>query len=131
LIKPSDLHKVWSAPDNTRLTAKQSSYRHPVSVAAKISALCEMYPSRSRTDIVNDLLSSALLDVERSFPSVCGRSQGHDPHSGEELFEDIGPGAVFRRLANKAYLDLERELGNKEPGLLYSGELVCTKKNES
>ena len=46
MIQPADLHKVWAAPDNTRLTAKQFSFRLPVHVAAKLSALCETFPQK-------------------------------------------------------------------------------------
>jgi hypothetical protein len=131
MVKPSDLPKIWSAPDNTRLTAKQFSYRHPVAVAAKLMALCELYPTKSRTDIVNDLLATALSDVERSLPSVCGIPADQvDPETREELYEDVGPKARFRGLANKAYLELEEELGNKDAEPLYRGGFVCARSDE-
>lgn len=41
-MKASDLVTVWSAPDNSRLTAKQYSFRLPVHVAAKLAALEEL-----------------------------------------------------------------------------------------
>lgn len=36
-MKASDLVTIWSAPDNSRLTAKQYSFRLPVHVAAKLA----------------------------------------------------------------------------------------------
>ncbi|RTL28978.1 MAG: hypothetical protein EKK47_15015 [Burkholderiales bacterium] len=59
-MKSKDLHSVWSAPDNSRLTAKQYSFRLPVHVAAKLAAMGEMYPNKTRTQIVGDLLSTAI-----------------------------------------------------------------------
>ena len=44
----------------TRLTAKQSSFRLPVHVAATLSALCELYPNKTRTQNVGDLLATAI-----------------------------------------------------------------------
>ena len=59
-MKTQHLHDVWASPDNTRLTTKQFSFRFPVHIAAKIAALCEMYPQKNRTHIVADLLAAAL-----------------------------------------------------------------------
>ncbi len=126
MFKSSDLHKVWSAPDNSRLTSKQYSFRLPVHVAAKLSALEEMYPNRTRTEIVGDLLAAALDEVEKSFPIVKGREWGQDPESGERLFEDAGLGARFRKLVDKAYVQLEKDLGNAEAQPIYGGPGVVT-----
>ena len=59
-MDPKDLAKIWEAPDNTRLTTKQISIRLPIHVAAKISAISEMYPRRTKTEIIGDLLAAAL-----------------------------------------------------------------------
>ena len=48
-MKTAHLHDVWSSPDNCRLVSKQFSFRLPVSEAAKIAALGEMYPQKNRT----------------------------------------------------------------------------------
>jgi anaerobic glycerol-3-phosphate dehydrogenase len=40
--------------------------RLSVHVAARISALCEMFPQRAKTQIINDLLSTALDQLENS-----------------------------------------------------------------
>jgi hypothetical protein len=42
-MSPSDLVTVWSAPDNSRLTPKQFSFRLPTHVAAKLAALEKMF----------------------------------------------------------------------------------------
>ena len=126
-MKAKDLVAVWGAPDNSRLTAKQASFRLPVHVAAKIAALCEMYPQKTKTQIVGDLLSAALAELERELPSFfTNRSIGRD-ENGDELFELEGPAQTFRDLANKHYLELEKDLGTEKPEPLYSGSLVDTK----
>lgn len=118
-MKAKDLLTVWGAPDNSRLTSKQFSFRLPVHVAAKLAALCEMYPQKSRTQIVADLLSTSLADVERAFPEVEGHNSYQDPESGSVFVEDIGPGSTFRVLANKHYAEIEREMGTEDPKPLY------------
>ena len=114
-----NLPALWSSPDNARHTKNQYSFRLPVHVAAKIEALCEMYPQRTRTEIVGDLLSSALTSVEKAFPSVKGKPFGSDPANGEMLYEDAGPAMRFRQLSNKRFAALEKELGNEKPNPLY------------
>lgn len=126
-MKPAQLHAVWSAPDNTRLTAKQFSFRLPTHVAARLAALEEIYPSKTRTQIVADLLNAALDEVETSFPSEPGEAVDRDG-DGSWLYEELGPGKRFRELANKHFLDIERELGNENPSPLFPGQLLCSDK---
>jgi hypothetical protein len=118
-MKASNLVTVWSAPDNSRLTGKQFSFRLPVHVAAKLAALEEMYPGKTRTQLVGDLLAAAVAEVEQSFPSVQGPSIGRDPDTGEERFEDVGPRSLYWELANKHYAAIEKEMGNDTPGRLF------------
>ena len=124
-MKPSDLHALWSAPDNTRLTAKQYSFRLPVHVAAKLSALCDLYPSKTRTQIVGDLLATAIDASVQGLPSARGRQldriptpEGHDIN----IYEEGGPLGRYKELANQHYAALERELGNEEPTPIYPPE---------
>lgn len=119
-MKAKDLYTVWDAPDNSRLTSKQHSFRLPVHVAAKIDALCEIYPTKTRTQLVGDLLSAALDGVEQSFPRIKGKEVGPHPETEEMLYEDIGPASRYRKLANKHYIEMEKERGNKNPAPLYS-----------
>lgn len=126
MIQPADLHKVWSAPDNTRLTNKQYSFRLPVHVAAKISALCEMFPHKNRTQIVCDLLATALEDFERSFPEVKGDFVGDDWERGIRVYKDVGPTLSYRRSVNQHYMELEKELGNEDPKPLYGLDIHMT-----
>ena len=66
-MKTKELASYWATPDNTRLTAKQFSLRLPIHIAAKISALCKIFPNKTRTQIIGDLLATALEDIENSF----------------------------------------------------------------
>lgn len=124
MARSSTLPGQWALPDNSRITSKQYSFRLPVHVAAKIAALCEMYPERSRTEIVGDLLAEALAAVEGSFAPVKGKKFGESPDTGEMMYEDAGRGAQFRELANRRYREIEKEMGNEKPKPLYSGTPV-------
>ena len=91
-------------------------------VAAKIAALCEMYPRRTKTEIVGDLLSSALDELVKSFPEVRGKYWGDDINTGESVYEDIGPTSKFYRLTNEHFKALEQELGEENPKNFFDHE---------
>ncbi len=114
-MKQRDLVSSWSAPDNSRLTAKQVSLRFPVHVAARIAALCEMYPRKTRTEIIGDLLAVALEGVQAQFPEVRGEFLGEDPDTHKGQFLAAGTLERFRQLTNRHYRELEKELGNESP----------------
>jgi hypothetical protein len=89
-----------------------------------------MYPHRTKTEIVGDLLGAALEEVYAGLPGEPGRAVGHDTvHGPGTLYEELGPRAQFRTLANKHYKELEKELGNKSPGDLFSGEFVVSEQD--
>lgn len=113
-LKPEDLVKVWDAPDNTRLTLKQVSIRLPIMVAAKISALGEMYPRKTKTELIGDLLATALDQLEEGLPGVDGKLLGINPED-EPVYEDSGLCAHFQKLTQKYLRELEAEAGITEP----------------
>jgi len=121
-MKANDLISIWGAPDNSRLTKKQISLRLPVHVAARISALCEMYPNKTKTEIITDLLAASLDQLQTSFPKIKGQQLDHinDPNGPYDIFDDIGPSDRFNRLANKHYIKIENELGNTEATAIFS-----------
>jgi hypothetical protein len=92
-------------------------------VAAKIDALCELFPTRSKTAIIGDLLASALEGAVEHLPVQAGEPKGEDQEHGR-YYAEAGLLADFRRLANKHYRELEREAGNEGSGDLYEGEYV-------
>ena len=132
-MKTQYLHDVWSAPDNTRLVSKQFSFRLPVHIAAKIAALGELYPHKNRTQIVSDLLTVALDDLEKNLPidpweldpeesRTMRDLAAYDGHPYEETYTIGGARGRFRASANKHYRELEKELGNESAEKLYQPE---------
>ncbi len=118
-MKTSYLTSLWDTPDNSRLTAKQFSLRLPVHVSAKIAALCEMYPNKTRTQIIGDLLTSALEELEKSLPTKADFEPVERDPDGQLIFEDIGLRSRFRRLSNSYYQALEQEIGNEDAPPLF------------
>ena len=106
-----DLLEDWQRSAVERRTPRHYSVQLPVHDAAKIAALAEMYPGRSERDIITDLLSAALDEVEVAFPYVEGRRVVAEDEHGDPIYEDSGLTPRFQSLARKHLDRLQRELG--------------------
>jgi hypothetical protein len=104
-MEPKDLVKVWEAPDNSQLTPKQISIRLPLHVASKIAALSELYPRRSKTELIGDLLATALDQVGQGFSD--------DPDGPD--YDDRSPSDRFYQLWQRHLKELEKEAGITQP----------------
>ena len=119
-MSAKDLLGYWAVRDNSRLTSKQVSVRLPTNVAARISALCDIYSSKTKTQIIGDLLSSALDEIQESMSyELSEDSMQIYPDSNERVHKILGPGTLgpFLDKSNKYLKELESELGNDEPEL--------------
>lgn len=116
-MKASNLSAVWEAPDNTRLMKKQTSVRLATHIEARISALCEMFPTKTKSQIINDLLAAALDEVAGGFEFVPGKERQLDYEAQREIAPDEGQRVRFLDLANKYLKEYEKEFGVEEPHL--------------
>jgi hypothetical protein len=108
-MKTKDLLTVWEAPDNSQLTVKQYTIRLPIRVAAAISALCDLYPKKTRTDIIGELLSTSLDELREALPSPEGEPLGLDD-DGQPIFAASGMLKRFDTLSEQYVKELEKEL---------------------
>ncbi len=100
-MKTEELLRVWNAPDNSKLTPKQMSIRLPLHVAASISALTELYPRKTKTEIIGDLLSTAIDELVQSL------SDEQYPYYDEKFSKDE-PVHIFTSERDKFY-DLKKK----------------------
>lgn len=110
-MKIRNLPNEWQEKAGEKQTARKYHIRLPVSVAAGIGALAEMYPGRTETQIITDLLSAALIELEESFPYIQGKRVVAEDEFGDPMYEDIGPTPRFDELMRKHVRLLEAELG--------------------
>ncbi|MDH3460049.1 MAG: hypothetical protein OEM00_03550 [Burkholderiaceae bacterium] len=101
--------------DKQRVATTQYSLRLPVPVAARLAALCEMQPGKTCEQIVAELLTAAMTELERTLPKSKGPVIDYHPDTRQPIYLLTGPFAEFRGLANKHHIQLERELGIEEP----------------
>ena len=104
-MKVPALLRLWESTANGQLTQQEYNVRLPVEDAAKLQALAEMYPRRSLPDIITDLLSAALDDVESSLPYVRGNNIVARDEEGDPLYEDVGPTPRYLSLTKKHLSD--------------------------
>lgn len=109
-METKDLHAIWSAPDHSRLTAKQYTIRLPIRVAAQLAALSEMYPRKTMTDLIGDILAAGLDQLAMDLPT---KNVGEKPlgfgEDGEAEWEQIGPGVTFAQLSKKYLKQFETD----------------------
>jgi len=63
------LHRAWNDETKSRLSTTSHSFRLPIIIGAQLEALCEIYPKKNKTEIVTDLLASALEDLRKTLPT--------------------------------------------------------------
>jgi len=115
-MKPEDLLKVWDAPDHSRLTPKQISIRLPILVSAKLSALNEMYPSKNKSQMIVDLVATAIDQLEDGFPVQKGEVVCEDPETGEDICSKFSVmQEQYNELTIKYLRELEQEIGIDKP----------------
>ena len=104
---------MWEKTEKAELTQEEYSVRLPLEDAAKLQALADMYPRRSIENIITDLISAALDDVESSLPYVRGETIVAIDELGDPLYEDVGPTPRYLSLTQKHLSEYRVE--EKEP----------------
>jgi hypothetical protein len=104
----------WQQKGQPLLAVDEYRVQLPVDDAARIQALAEMYPGRSREEIITDLLGVALKELEAAMPYVRGSKVISRDEQGDPVYEDAGPTPRFNELVRRH----RRRLGAaaKRPG---------------
>ena len=100
-MKVSGLVHQWNQTASGKLTPNTYTVRLPVEDAAKLAALSEMYPKRTLEQLITDLLSAALSDLEGAMPYVKGSRVISEDEMGDPRYEDLGPTPKFQELTQK------------------------------
>lgn len=96
-----NLISEWETHAQGVLTKETYCVHLTLEDAARIDALAEMYPKRTKEQLIRELLSSALNMVEESFPYVQGNKVVATDEMGDPLYEDLGPEPKFMQLLEK------------------------------
>lgn len=105
--KFASLIRAWEQSAAGGLAAREFRVRLPLWDAARIAALTEMYPRRSETELLSELLTAALDELEAAMPYVPGPHVVAEDEEGNPLHEDTGPTPRFLELSRKHFGSME------------------------
>ena len=108
-MKVRELIKHWDESAGEPLSAEIYALRLPLEDASRVRALAEMYPRRAVSDIITDLLHTALNEVEAALPYEQGTRIIAEDEQGDPIYEDTGPAARFRQLASRFAEELREQ----------------------
>ena len=108
----TELIDMWEKHDYGEITKETYSVKLNIEDAAKIHALREMYPRRNVEQIISDLLSAALTELETRLPYVEGKNIAAYDELGDPIFADAGPTPAFLDLTQKHMQKLKQEKRN-------------------
>lgn len=115
-MKIRELLEAWQDEASDPLTAEKYSARLPIYDAARLEALAELFPGRNTEQLLADLLSAALDEIEASFPYRRGERVVERDDQGDPIFEDIGLGPRFHDLTRSHAQRLKSALQGRQPG---------------
>lgn len=110
-MKVNELVNLWDKSASGLLTNRTYAVHLPLEDAAKLAALCEMYPKRTAEQLITDLLSAALSDLEGGMPYVKGHRIISEDELGDPIYEDVGSTPHFIALTHKHMEKLIAEEG--------------------
>lgn len=100
-MKVRDLLDLWERSASGEVTREYYQVRLPVEDAARLAALAEMFPRRSPEQLITDLLSAALSELESGMPYVKGQQVISQDEMGDPIYSDSGPTPRFLELTQK------------------------------
>ncbi|MFT5782569.1 MAG: hypothetical protein ACI9EB_001963 [Pseudomonas sp.] len=105
-MKIRELVCHWEENAKGRLTRNRYQIQLDIETAARLAALAEMYPKRQAEEMLGELISAALEELEEGLPYVKGSTVVATDEQGDPLYEDIGPTPRFLALSRKYLKEL-------------------------
>ncbi len=113
-MRVRDLIKHWEETAADTMAAREFKFRLPVKEAARVMALAEIYQTRTVEQIITDLLSAALDEVEEALPYVQGSRIISEDDQGDPIYADAGPTPRFRELSERFARELRDETSRRK-----------------
>ena len=106
-----ELLKTWDREAAAELAERIYEVQLPLDEAAKLEALIELFPLRTREQLITELLAAALDEMVESFPYVEGREIIARDEEGDPIYEDVGYTPRFLE-AVKKHMERLRSAGD-------------------
>lgn len=108
MTKIKSLVSTWQEQAGSPVTDCEYTVSLPVYAAAKIEALVKMFPGKTKDQIITELLSAALDELEEAFPYVKGNKVIAQDELGDPVYEDAGLTSAFIDLTNRYVTELSK-----------------------
>lgn len=102
-----ELLESWREQAAVPRTAASYAVQLPLDDAARLAALAEMFPGRTREQLITELLGVALKEIVAAMPYVPGTRVISSDEQGDPVYEDTGPTPRFMALSRSHYAALE------------------------
>lgn len=101
MTRVKQLLNEWVLTSQTRSKPKSIQVNLSNQDYARIRALTALYPDRNEEQIISDLLSALLDEVEEALPYIPGKRVVAEDEFGDPVYEDIGLNQKFEQLKKK------------------------------
>jgi len=106
----ADVLESWRSGASAPRTVSEYSVRLTLDDAAQLNALAELFPGRTREQLITDLLGAALQELAATIPYEPGPKVISRDEQGDPLYEDAGLTPRLMELTRKHRRQLEAEL---------------------
>lgn len=110
-MKIRELAQEWERNAKGAVTHSTYQVQLPLEDAARLAALQEMYPRRHVEELITDLLSCALEELEASLPYKPGDEVVAVDELGDPMYADAGMTPRFLELSKKHLHELQDQQG--------------------
>jgi hypothetical protein len=100
-MRIAELIQRWSKAGHERTSVRAYAVHLPLRDAARVEALHVMYPGRSDSQLMADLIRAALDELEVAMPYVPGNRIIAEDDYGDPIYEDLGPTPRFYSLSHE------------------------------
>lgn len=100
-MRIAELIQRWAREGQARTAVRAHTVHLPLRDAARIEALHLMYPDRSDSQLIADLVHAALDELEVAMPYVPGKRIIAEDDYGDPIYEDLGPTPRFYSLSHE------------------------------
>ena len=97
-MRIKELVELWENNAKHSLTEETYGVHLTIEDAAKLEALSDMYPQRTKEQLLSELVSAALLELESSFPYIAGEEIATHDEFGDPIYKDTGHSPRFQEL---------------------------------
>jgi len=106
---------AWRTGGSSPRTSAEYAVRLPLDDAARLAALADLFPGRTREQLITELLSVALDELATAMPYEAGRKVISHDEQGDPVYEDVGLTPKLLELTRKHRKRLQAELPKQQP----------------